>query len=73
MYASSSLGRSIGLQFGNYLGRQIALGACRDDPDDDWERRPFTSRIAPNAIPASVDLRAWMTPVEDQGALGSCT
>lgn len=73
MYASSSLGRSIGLQFGNYLGRQIALGACRDDPDDDWERRPFISRIAPNALPASVDLRAWMTPVEDQGALGSCT
>ena len=73
MYASSSLGRSLGLQFGNYLGRQIALGACRDDPDDDWERRPFTPRIAPNALPASVDLRAWMTPVEDQGALGSCT
>ncbi len=73
MYATSSLGRSLGLQFGNYLGRQIALGAVRDDPDDDWERRTFASRIAPNALPASVDLRAWMTPVEDQGALGSCT
>lgn len=25
------------------------------------------------AVPASVDLRAWFSPVEDQGALGSCT
>jgi hypothetical protein len=73
MYGTSSLGRSLGLQFGNYLGRQIALGACRDDPDDDWERRAFVPRLAESALPASVDLRAWMTPVEDQGALGSCT
>jgi len=28
---------------------------------------------APKAIPASVDLRAWCSPVEDQGNLGSCT
>ena len=73
MYATSSLGRSLGLSFGNYLGRQIALGACRDDPDDDWERRTFVPRVAESALPRSVDLRAWMTPVEDQGALGSCT
>ena len=25
------------------------------------------------ALPASVDLRAWFSPVEDQGPLGSCT
>jgi C1A family cysteine protease len=25
------------------------------------------------ATPASVDLRAWCSPIEDQGALGSCT
>lgn len=70
---SASLGRTLGLSFGDYLGRQLALGACRDDPDDDWERRTFTPRVAPSALPASVDLRAWMTPVEDQGQLGSCT
>jgi hypothetical protein len=73
MYATSSLGRSLGLSFGNYLGRQIALGACRDDPDDDWERRLFVPRVGEGTLPRSVDLRAWMTPVEDQGALGSCT
>lgn len=25
------------------------------------------------AVPASVDLRAWFSPIEDQGSLGSCT
>jgi C1A family cysteine protease len=28
---------------------------------------------APKALPPSVDLRAWCSPIEDQGALGSCT
>lgn len=28
---------------------------------------------APKALPASVDLRPWCSPVEDQGQLGSCT
>lgn len=27
----------------------------------------------PKALPSSVDLRAWCSPIEDQGALGSCT
>jgi len=27
----------------------------------------------PRTLPASVDLRAWCSPIEDQGALGSCT
>jgi len=27
----------------------------------------------PQALPAAVDLRAWASPVEDQGGLGSCT
>ena len=27
----------------------------------------------PCRLPAAVDLRAWASPVEDQGALGSCT
>jgi C1A family cysteine protease len=28
---------------------------------------------APKALPASVDLRAWCSPIEDQKSLGSCT
>ena len=70
---SSSVGQWIGLQFGEFLGRQIALGACRDDGDDDVERRPFVPRLASHELPPAVDLRGWMTAVEDQGALGSCT
>lgn len=68
----SSLGRTLGLTFGSYLGRQIALGACRDDGDDDFPRRTFTSRVPLAQLPRAVDLRPWMPRVEDQGALGSC-
>lgn len=69
---SVGLGQQIGLSFGSFLGRQIALGACRDDAaNDDFERRPFPLRT--QALPPAVDLRPWMTKVEDQGALGSCT
>lgn len=73
MVVGAQIGQMVGLQFGNYLGRQIALGACREDRDDDIERRPFVPRIPSHAMPAAVDLRPWMTPVEDQGGLGSCT
>jgi C1A family cysteine protease len=31
------------------------------------------ARAGRAALPASVDLRAWCSPVEDQGQLGSCT
>lgn len=72
MSAGTYLGQMVGRRFGSYLGRQLALGACREDRDDDFERRGFTPRLAPNAIPPAVDLRRWMTPVEDQGQLGSC-
>src|SRR6266550_7354962 len=27
----------------------------------------------PSALPVPVDLRPWFSPIEDQGALGSCT
>lgn len=27
----------------------------------------------PKTLPATVDLRAWCSPIEDQGSLGSCT
>ncbi len=71
MPSTSSLGQVIGLQFGSFLGRQIALGACRDDPDDDFERRPYS--LTGVSLPSAIDMRPWMTKVEDQGALGSCT
>ncbi len=73
MLGTNQLGQLVGLRFGEYLGRQIALGACHDDRDDEVEKRPFRPAIAPSQLPRAVDLRSWMTPVEDQGAIGSCT
>ena len=72
MVVGNYLGQMVGRRFGSYLGRQIALGACREDRDDDFERRPFTARLTSREIADAVDLRPWMTPVEDQGQLGSC-
>lgn len=69
-FGIGSLGQTLGIQVGSFLGRQIVLGACRPDPED-FERRPFPGVVG--ALPAAVDLRPWMTPIEDQGALGSCT
>jgi C1A family cysteine protease len=31
------------------------------------------SKTASSSLPASVDLRKWCSPIEDQGELGSCT
>ena len=31
------------------------------------------SKTAPAKLAASVDLRAWCSPIENQGSLGSCT
>ncbi|MCZ7685230.1 MAG: C1 family peptidase [Sandaracinaceae bacterium] len=73
MVLGAHIGQAMGLQIGSYLGRQLVLGACRDDRQDDLDRRPFTPRVASASLPGAVDLRPWMAPVEDQGQLGSCT
>ncbi|MCB9594001.1 MAG: hypothetical protein H6719_14805 [Sandaracinaceae bacterium] len=70
--SGAAIGQLLGRQVGTYLGRQIALGACREDRDDQLAQRVFTPRVASSQLPGAVDLRPWMTPVEDQGQLGSC-
>lgn len=67
------LAQSLGLKVGSYLGRKIVLGACLSDEDDDLDPRHFRARTPTDKLPAAVDLRRWMTPVENQGAIGSCT
>lgn len=58
----------------NGLMKKVHLGG--------WKKQSFDSRDAEYSlklhgsllnIPASVDLRGWCSPVEDQGDLGSCT
>jgi hypothetical protein len=74
MIGAGHVGQLVGLSFGRFLGRQIALGACRDDGGDDLvERRAFQARIPAGQLPPAVDLRPWMTAVEEQGEIGSCT
>lgn len=50
----------------------------RDKTLDDTEiavmvERTGAMRFTADSIPATVDLRAWCSPVEDQGQLGACT
>jgi len=66
---------------GTYNG--MGMGWVPDRPDfrDYTEKdEPITTLLkktkvvkAPKALPGSVDLRAWCSPIEDQGSLGSCT
>ncbi len=63
--------------------RRSGMGWLPDYPDfRDYteEHEEVNKIIAPTGvlkarvkIPSSVDLRAWCSPVEDQGSLGSCT
>jgi len=61
----------------------IGLGWMRDLPDvrdyspEHEKIKPMLKKLnvlsAPATLAASVDLRMWCAPIEDQGALGSCT
>jgi C1A family cysteine protease len=45
----------------------------RDYTEPKKEVRGVLKTLKGKALPASVDLREWCSPVEDQGQLGSCT
>lgn len=59
------------------------LGWMRDLPDirdyspEHEKIKPMLKKLnvlsAPTSLPVAVDLRNWCAPIEDQGALGSCT
>jgi C1A family cysteine protease len=55
-------------------GHSVVVGACKKDEHDPNDRHyDVHQNVDPGNLPAFVDLREWMTPVEDQGDLGSCT
>ena len=54
-------------------GRQIKVGACKKDPQDHGHPHYQASQWQPDELPAFVDLRGHLTPIEDQGEVGSCT
>jgi len=67
----------------NELNENHGLGWLRDLPDvrdyspQHEDIKPLLKKLnvltAPASLPATVDLRAWCSPIEDQGQLGSCT
>jgi len=66
-------------------GERRGLGWLPDHPDlrdsttEDKEVKSLLKKTsvpklgAPKYLPAKVDLRAWCSPIEDQGKIGSCT
>ena len=54
-------------------GRTVKVGACVPDKHDHGHGRYSATQWEPDELPAFVDLRSHLTPVEDQGEVGSCT
>jgi C1A family cysteine protease len=64
------------------LKKKYAMGWTPDYPDirDHTEQKEEIKMILgakgplkARSLPSSIDLREWYSPVEDQGAMGSCT
>ncbi len=55
-------------------GHDVVVGACKKDEHDPNDTHyDVHQNVDPANLPGFVDLREWLTPVEDQGELGSCT
>ncbi|MCX7104924.1 MAG: hypothetical protein NTU70_06560 [Methylococcales bacterium] len=67
----------------NEINENFGLGWVRDLPDfrdyspEHEKIKPLLKKLnvlsTPVSLPVKIDLRAWCAPIEDQGALGSCT
>jgi C1A family cysteine protease len=67
----------------NEINENFGLGWVRDLPDfrdyspENEKIKPLLKKLnvlsTPASPPVKIDLRAWCAPIEDQGALGSCT
>lgn len=55
-------------------GRNVVIGGYQPDVDD-ADDVPYDAHqsVDPDRLPKAVDLRRFLSPVEEQGELGSCT
>ena len=57
----------------NSTGKKLKLGGYRPDTKDANDKKYAAHRFQAEKLPPRVDLRHYLTPVEDQGEVGSCT
>ena len=55
----------------NSVGQQFKLGGYRPEKQNSQDKKYSANRDRP--LPSKVDLRSYMTPVENQGSSNSCT
>ncbi len=61
------------MKFKHPSGHLVSIGACHRDPVDLAAPQYSAKRWEADGLPPFVDLRGHLTPVEDQGHVGSCT
>lgn len=54
-------------------GKQFNVGGYRRDPEDANDKKYAARRYQSSNLPPKVDLRSYLTTVEQQGDLNSCT
>lgn len=54
-------------------GKRLKIGGYRPSPHDPKPKKYKVQRFTQKELPPRVDLRRYMTEVEDQGEVGSCT
>ncbi|BAZ31976.1 hypothetical protein NIES4074_44490 [Cylindrospermum sp. NIES-4074] len=55
-----------------FSGKQFKIGGYRPDPVDPNDKKYSAGRFQEEQLPPRVDLRSYMTTVEQQGELNSC-
>ncbi|MBW4418504.1 MAG: C1 family peptidase [Myxacorys californica WJT36-NPBG1] len=57
----------------NSIGQHFKLGGYRPEKQDSNDKKYSASRDRREPLPSKIDLRSYLTPVENQGDTNSCT